>query len=203
MPGTRWTPSSTIDQPSAQRALDRRLDADEHVARLVEEAEEPRVAGLVLLRLRQREARLEARVVHRRHERRREERTHRLADEVGRRDARDPEPVRRLGRDRRLAGSRGAADEQDDRHVELLQRVQPAEPAHRAAALVLAEHLGGELAEPVEVDAVGAARRRSASARRASSYARVTLSPVAASARAIRPFDQGGPSSPPSGSGAR
>ena len=44
---------------------------------------------------------------------------------------------------------------------------------------------------------------RSASARRARSYAFVTVSPVAASARAMSPFDHGGPSSPPSGSGAR
>ena len=56
MPGTRWTPSSTIDQPSVERAVDRRLDADEHVARLVEEAEQARVARLVLLGLRQRRA---------------------------------------------------------------------------------------------------------------------------------------------------
>ena len=54
-PGTRCTPSSTIDQPSVERALDRRLDPDEHVARLVEKAEQRRIAGLLLLRLRQRQ----------------------------------------------------------------------------------------------------------------------------------------------------
>ena len=48
----------------------------------------------------------------------REERAHRLADEVGRRDARDPEPVGDLGRDGRLARAGRAADEQDDRQVE-------------------------------------------------------------------------------------
>ena len=58
-----------------------------------------------------------------------------------------------------LPGPRRAADEQDDRDVELPQRVEPTQPPHRAAALGLAQHLRRELAEPVEVDAVGAARR--------------------------------------------
>ena len=52
----------------------------------------------------------------------REERAHRLADEVGRGDPRDPEPVRDLGGDGRLAGAGRAADQEDDRQVELLQR---------------------------------------------------------------------------------
>ena len=52
-----------------------------------------------------------------------------------------------------------AADEQDDRDVELAERMELPQAPHRAAALRLAEHLGGELAEPVEVEAVGAALR--------------------------------------------
>ncbi len=88
---------------------------------------------------------------------RREEGAHRLADEVGRRDARDPEPVGGLRGDRRLAGARGAADEEDDRDVELPERVQVPEPPHRAAPLRLAQHLRRELGEPVEVEAVGPA----------------------------------------------
>ena len=65
----------------------------------------------------------------------REERAHRLADEVGRRDARDPEPVRGLGRDRRLARAGRAADEQDDRQVELLELAVAAQPPDRLRAL--------------------------------------------------------------------
>ena len=44
--------------------------------------------------------------------------------------------------------------------VELLQRLQPPEPAHRPAALGLAEHLDGELGEPVEVEPVAPALRQ-------------------------------------------
>ena len=43
-PGTRWTPSSTIDQPSVERPLERGSHADEHVPRLLEEAEQHRSA---------------------------------------------------------------------------------------------------------------------------------------------------------------
>src|SRR5882762_3792901 len=54
---------------------------------------------------RHREACLEARAMARRHELGREERAQRLPDEVGRRDARDPETVRNLRRDRGFAGA--------------------------------------------------------------------------------------------------
>ena len=107
-------------------ALERRLHADGDVSRLVEEAENRGVAGLLLLGPREGEPRFEARVVHRRHELLGEERPHRLADEVRRGDARDAEPVRCLGRDRRLPGSRRTADEQEQRLLELLKRAQAA-----------------------------------------------------------------------------
>ena len=151
-PGTRCTPSSTSDQPSCERALERRAHADEHLPRLLEEAGDERVVGV-----RHARARLEARVVDRRHELVREERAHRLADEVRRGDARDPEPVRDLRRDRRLAGAGRAADEDDDRQVELAQLLVAAQLPQRLAALDLAEHLDGELLEPVELDDVAAA----------------------------------------------
>ena len=151
-PGTRWTPSSTIDQPSSSARCSAASTPVEHVARLVEEAEQRRVARLLLLGLRQPEARLEARVVDRGHELLREERPHRLADEVGRGDARDPEPVRDLGRDGGLAGAGAAADEQDHRLVELLQVAEAPQAADRARPGLLAEQVDGELAQPVEVD---------------------------------------------------
>ena len=94
-----------------QRPRDHRLDADEHVPRLLHETEE-RGVGLLALVDPHRRARLEARVVDRRHELLREERAHRLADRVGRGDARDAEAVGDLGRERRLAGPGRAADEQ-------------------------------------------------------------------------------------------
>src|SRR5581483_5646349 len=100
---------------------------------------------------------LEARVVDRRHELLREERAHRLADEVRGRDARDPEPIGELGRDGRLAGSGRAADEEDQRQVELAELPVAAEPAGRLRALVLAEHLAGELGEPLVVECLLAA----------------------------------------------
>ena len=131
-----------------ERALDRAVDADEHVARLLEEAEHGRVAGLgVDHRL----PGLEARVVDRRHERLGEERAHRLADEVGRRDAGDAEPVGRLGGDGRLARAGRAADEEQDRQVERVQRGVAAQAAHDVGALLVAEHLARELLDPVEV----------------------------------------------------
>src|SRR5205814_9498181 len=132
LPSLRRAPASTLfpyttlfrsqhHRPALlERALDRRVHTDEDVARLLEEPEQRRVARLLLF-LGKSVARLEARVVDRRHELAREERAHRLADEVRRRDARDPEPVRDLGRDGRLAGARRAADEDDHRQVELAQ----------------------------------------------------------------------------------
>ena len=136
-------------QALAHRPQDRGLDADEHVARLVEEAEQRRVARVGVG---ERLSRLEARVVHRGHELLREERADRLADEVRGRDARDPEAVRRLRRDGRLPGAGRAADEQDDRELERLQLGEPAELPHRAAAGLLTEHLDRELLEPLELD---------------------------------------------------
>ena len=160
MPGTRWIPSSTIDHPSRS---ERSIAASTPTrtfrvwSRKPRRRASPASSSSAFVSAR---PGLEARVVHRRHERRREERAHRLADEVGRGDARDAEPVRGLGRDRRLAGPGRAADEQDDRRVELLDRVQAAKPPDRSPALLLAEHVRGELGEPVELDAIGAARRQ-------------------------------------------
>ena len=42
-----------------------------------------------------------------------------------------PEPVRGLGRDGRLAGAGRAADEDDDREVELLELAEAAEAVER------------------------------------------------------------------------
>ena len=69
-----------------ERALDGRVDADEDVPRLVEEPVQKRV-DLLLLGAAQPAPGFEAGVVDRGHELRAEERAHRLADEVGRRDA--------------------------------------------------------------------------------------------------------------------
>ena len=85
----------------------------------------------------------------------REERPHRLPDEVRRRDAVDPEPVRDLDRDRRFAGSRRASDQDDHRHIELLEIRQPSEPPDGPFALLVAEHLACEHVEPLEVAADG------------------------------------------------
>ena len=130
-----------------QRPVQRRVDADADVAALLDEADHRRVARHLLV---ERLARLEARVVDRRHELRREERAHRLPDEVGRRDAVDPEPVRDLDRDRGLSRPGRAADHHDHRHVELLQVRQPTEPVDGALTLRLAEHLAREHVEPLE-----------------------------------------------------
>ena len=101
---------------------------------------------------------------------RREERAHRLADEVGRRDARDAETVRDLRGDRRLAGAGRAADQHDDRDVERLQVGEPAQPRDRALALLVAEHLLREHPQPLDVDRRRSPRSaRSSSTRRASS----------------------------------
>ena len=138
--------------PLRRRTLERSVDADEDVPRLIEEAEDGRVARLLLLGPRQRQPGLEARVVDGRHELLREERSHRLPDEVGRRHARDPEAVRRLGRDRRLPCPGRAADEQEQRLVEPLERVEPSESPDRPRSLLVADQLGSELAEAVEVE---------------------------------------------------
>ena len=126
-----------------QGAVDRGLDSDEHAPRLLQE---PGLHGPFGT------AGLEARDVHRRHLRPREVRADGLADEVGRGDARDPQPVRGFGRDRRLARAGRASDEQHDRHVEGAQRGEPPHPEHDLAALGLAQQLDGDLLEPVELD---------------------------------------------------
>src|SRR6266542_315824 len=128
-----------------ERALDRRTHADHDVARLLEKAGDDRV--LRRLGLAQPLPRLEGRVVHGRHE-------------VRGRHPRDPEPVGRLGRDRRLARARGAADEEEDRQVELLQLLVAPEPPDRIAALLLAEHLDRELLEALELDPLSPARQQ-------------------------------------------
>ena len=125
IPGTRWTPSSTVDHRSVAA---RSSAAWTPTTTFRVWSRKPRIAASPdssSSALREREPRLEARVVDGRHELLREERAHRLADEVGRRDACDAEAVRGLRRDGRLPGARGAADEQQQRLVETLA-------AHRA-----------------------------------------------------------------------
>ena len=136
--------------------VDRRLHAHENVSRLVDEADQQRVARLALGR-RERLSGLEARVVHRGHELDGEECAHRLAEEVGRRDARDPEPMRDLARDRRLAGPGRPADENDDRRVELAQVLVAAQPADRDRGGLGPERLDRELRHPLERDGIGPA----------------------------------------------
>src|SRR6188508_1588305 len=135
-------------------ALDRGVDADEDVPRLVEEPVQQRV-DLLGLGAPECAPGFEARVVDRRHELGAEERSERLADEVGRRDARDAEPVRDLGGDRRLPGSRRAADEDDDREVELGELGVAAEALDRLAPLPLADDVFADLLQAVEPDRVG------------------------------------------------
>ena len=129
-----------------KRPLDDGADADEDVPRLVQEPGQRRV-----VRFRCRRPGLEARVVDRRHELLREERTHRLADEVGGRDARDSQAVRDLRRHAGLPGAGAAADEDDDRQVELLELAVAPQPPHGVDALVLAQHVLGKLLQALEV----------------------------------------------------
>src|SRR5207244_11645195 len=58
------------------------------------------------------------------------------------------------GRDGRLARAGGAADEDDQRQVEVLQLAEAAQAADRARPVRLAEHLDGELLETLELDAL-------------------------------------------------
>ena len=137
-------------------SVDRGTDADEHVARLREEAVQD--AGLVVLVLRR--ARLEARVVDRRHEVLREEGAHGLADEVGRGDSRDPEPIGDLGRHGRFAGAGRAADQQDDRQVEVVEAAEEAQPPDHLGALLVPPHPDGKLLQPLERGGVAARGRQ-------------------------------------------
>ena len=128
-----------------QRPVDDGADPDEHVPRLVVEADERRVLGLV--RGSDRCGRFEARVVDRGHEVDREERPHRLPYEVRGGDPRDAETVGDFSRDGRLAGPRSAPDEEDQRKIQLLQDAVAPEPAHGILPLVLGEHLGDQLVQ--------------------------------------------------------
>ena len=168
-PGTMCTPSSTIDQPSWSA---RSIEARTPTSTFRDCWRKPNSSGSSDVR--ERVAGREARVVDRRHEAAREERAHRLADEVGRGDARDPETVRDLGGDGRLAGAGRAADQDHERQVELAQLLVAAQPHDRVGALLLAEDLDGERR------AAGRGRRcspplaaRSSPTRLARAYARV------------------------------
>ena len=156
-----------------QCALDRRLDADADVPCLVDEAGDRRVA-VTSSSTAAPASKLEWWIVGMNSAR--EEGAHRLADEVGRRDARDPEPVRDLGRDGRLAGAGGAADSSDDRHVERLQRRRagaagrrPAAPRSRRASprpsssSRSSSTCAARRSRQVELDAASRARRRGSS----------------------------------------
>ena len=125
------------DRPAlGQRTTDRSIDADADMPRLLDEPGDGRVAlHLADHRL----AGREARAMDRRHELLGEERAHRLADEVGRRHAGDAQPVRNLGRDRRLAGAGRAADQHDQRHIERLEVGEPPQPLDGALAVIVAE----------------------------------------------------------------
>jgi hypothetical protein len=89
-------------------------------------------------------------VVDRRHELAREEGPHRLPDEIGRGDARDPQPVGDVGRDRGLPRARRASDEQDQRQVELVQVAVAAQALHRDAAVLASERLERDLLQPLQ-----------------------------------------------------
>ena len=182
-----------------ERALDRGAHADEHVPRLLEEAGDDRI--LRLLRLAQAGGRLEARVVDRRHELLREERAHRLPDEVGRRDARDPEPVRAsvatvdlpvpVAPPTRTITGRSSSWSSRKRR----SRRTASEPSSSPSTSIASSSTrsSSTLCSPRSI--------RSWSMRFASSYARPSGTPTATSARAIRPFEYGW-SGVPSGSGS-
>ena len=177
IPGTRWTPSSTSDQPSwSARSITARTPIRTFWVWSTNAPSTSRNSSS--------SGRLEARPVDRRHELRREERAHRLADEIGRADPRDPEPVGDLGRDRRLPGAGRAADQEDDRQVELAQRLVPSQAAECLRTLVLAEHLDRELFEAREVDRGLAARERDRPPRGQRARMRAPLGRRSPSARA-------------------
>ncbi len=127
-----------------ERPPDHGPDPHEDVARLLEKAEERGVRVLPLGDL-DRLPGLEARMVDRGHELFGEEGAHRLADDVGGRDAGDPEPVGDLRRHRRLPRPRCASDEQHERHVELPQSLQAPEGVDGLLVLVLGDDGGGDV----------------------------------------------------------
>src|SRR5437763_14814644 len=90
----------------------------------------------------------------RRHEVGGEERPDRLPDGIRRRHPGDPEAMRDLRRNGRLARAGRTAHEHDDRQVELLQVAVAPELADRVAAVRLAEHGDRELLEALELDAL-------------------------------------------------
>ena len=172
IPGTRWTPSMTIDQPSSS---DRSIAAWTPTRTWRVCSRNPWRSGSTSSSCAVGSARagVEARVVDRGQELGREQRAHGLAHEVRRRHARDPEAVRDLGSDSRLARAGGAADQDDQRHVELVEllvapkaahrkRARPARRAPRSPAPPSARSRPSRL--PVAA--------RSCSTRRATSYAR-------------------------------
>jgi hypothetical protein len=97
-----------------------------------------------------RAAGLEARVMDRGHEIAREEGPHRLTDEIGRGDTRDAEPVCDVGGDGGFARAGGAADEQDQRQVELVEIAVAAQALHRACTVLAPELLQRDLLEPLD-----------------------------------------------------
>ena len=149
--------------------LDDRRDGGGHVLRLVGVALEP--------------ARVEGRVMHRRHRLLGEERAQHLPDHVGGDHAVDPQAAGQHRRERGLADPGGAADQHHERAVEAVEPAPAAVAAHGALALLRAQHLLAELVEAVHVDlAVAALAPAARSTARASSNERSGESPMADSA---------------------
>ena len=136
-PGTRCTPSTTVESPSTHRAIDDRRGAHRHLLGLLHEAEQRPVA-LVGVGHRHPQALpgLERRVVQRGHQRGLEEGAHDLAHGVGRGDPADAQAVGQLGGERALAGAGGAADQQHQRTLAVQHLLPGPEPGHRALALL-------------------------------------------------------------------
>ena len=107
------------------RALDERVDPDRDRGGLLAVAHHERV-GRARRRLANGPVRLERRDVQRRHQLGGKHRPHHLADRVGGDDPDDAETRGQLGGDRRLADAGRAADQDDDRDVEVLDAL-PAE----------------------------------------------------------------------------
>ena len=107
-------------------------------------------------RLAERRVGLERRRVERGHQLGREHRPHDLADRVRGDEPDDAQSRGELRRDRRLADAGGAADQDHERHVELLDLAPPQEVLRVAVPGGLGQHLEGQLRELVGGERRGA-----------------------------------------------
>ena len=190
-PGTTCAPSITMLVPSSAA---RSISALIPTATAAVCSRNPTIRASAGLgrRLAQRRVGLERRRVERGHQLGREHRPHDLADRVGGDHPDDAQARGQLRRDRRLADAGGAADQDHERHVQLLDLAPPHEVLRVALARELAQtpRAPSRASSSVVSETLAPRSRSRSSTSSATWYARNGDSPVTMTWEAMQPLGE-------------